>query len=223
MPIDPIDSAVAVVGLEGSGHRALLERLAIPVVAAPLPDRFLLVEVDGQLELRPPDALDRPGIRAELPPERPSKHLRAHCWTPCWERAQSQASPCRTRCTSSPSSRGPTATAPCSARRWRATCRHRSAMSSTPQRRSRTSCACRTDDGPAPPGIRARHEPATEYPTRVIRLRSAKVGVLVTVRALSAAACSSSNSSTMDARGRPRNQPRCAQARRAQARRKRRR
>ncbi|MBY0399831.1 class I SAM-dependent methyltransferase [Myxococcota bacterium] len=78
MPTDPIDPTVVVVGLAGTAYRALLERLAIPVVAAPLPDRFLLLEADGQLELRPPDALDRPGIRAELPPERSSKQARAH-------------------------------------------------------------------------------------------------------------------------------------------------
>jgi len=71
-------AAPAVVGLAGPGHRALLERLAIPVVSAPVADHFLLVEADGRLELRPPEALDRPGIRAELPPEKSGRSSGAH-------------------------------------------------------------------------------------------------------------------------------------------------
>lgn len=77
MSSDPPDPAL-VVGLAGTAHQALFEKLAIPVVSAPTPDRFLLVEVDGQLELRPPDELGRPGIRAELPPERAAGSPRAH-------------------------------------------------------------------------------------------------------------------------------------------------
>lgn len=78
MSTDPLDPPLAVVGLAGTAHQALLEKLAIPVVPAPIPDRFLLVEADGQLELRPPGEQERPGIRADFPPERPSKNARAH-------------------------------------------------------------------------------------------------------------------------------------------------
>lgn len=78
MPEIPMDAVPTVVGLAGPTHRALLEQLAIPIVPAPIADRFLLAEVDGLLELRPPDALDRPGIRAEIPPDHPARATGVH-------------------------------------------------------------------------------------------------------------------------------------------------
>ncbi|MFO0689209.1 MAG: class I SAM-dependent methyltransferase [Myxococcota bacterium] len=78
MSTDPSVPIPTVVGLAGTAHRALLEQLAIPVVAEPVAGRFLRIEVEGQLELRPPDELDRRGIRAELPPERAAGSARAH-------------------------------------------------------------------------------------------------------------------------------------------------
>jgi 16S rRNA (guanine1516-N2)-methyltransferase len=80
MSSDPREPAPAsaVVGIAGAVFQALLEKLAIPVVSAPIPDHFLLVEEGGQLELRPPDALARAGIRADFPPERSSGSARAH-------------------------------------------------------------------------------------------------------------------------------------------------
>lgn len=75
---DPPEPASAVVGLAGTAFRSLFEKLAIPVVSTPIPGHFLLTDVDGELELRPPEALARPGIRAEFPPERASQRARAH-------------------------------------------------------------------------------------------------------------------------------------------------
>lgn len=49
----------------------LLERLGVPRVEAPSDEAsFRLVEVDGVLELRPPAAPARPGVRAVFPPDR---------------------------------------------------------------------------------------------------------------------------------------------------------
>lgn len=64
----PIVAVLATPRLEG-----LLERLGVARVEAP-PDEvsFMLVEVDGVLELRPPAEPMRPGIRAVFPPDRPA-------------------------------------------------------------------------------------------------------------------------------------------------------
>lgn len=72
-------AAASVVAVAGPSFGPLLEQLSIPSLRDdPCGDRFLLVEAEGQLELRPPEALDRPGIRAEFPPERASRSPRAH-------------------------------------------------------------------------------------------------------------------------------------------------
>lgn len=64
---------VAVLSTSRSTSRLedLLERVGVPRVEA-LPDEacFVLVEVDGVLELRPPAEPTRPGIRAVFPPDR---------------------------------------------------------------------------------------------------------------------------------------------------------
>jgi 16S rRNA (guanine1516-N2)-methyltransferase len=62
----PIVGVVSTPRLEG-----LLERVGVPRLEAP-PDEasFLLVELDGVLELRPPAEPTRPGIRAIFPPDR---------------------------------------------------------------------------------------------------------------------------------------------------------
>lgn len=79
MSSDELDPAAAgFVAVAGPSCRPLLDRLAIRCEPEPRPDCFLLVEADGQLELRTPEAPDRRGIRAEFPPERPSRAGRAH-------------------------------------------------------------------------------------------------------------------------------------------------
>ncbi|MEZ4333413.1 MAG: class I SAM-dependent methyltransferase [Myxococcota bacterium] len=80
MSCDELELAEAgeVLGIAGPDCGGLLETLKIPCVPAARADRFLLIEADGQLELRPPEALDRPGIRADFPPERASRSARAH-------------------------------------------------------------------------------------------------------------------------------------------------
>lgn len=58
-----------VVAAPDSGHAALLERLAIPIVDAPPEDAFQLVARGGALELRPPGESLRAGIAARFPPD----------------------------------------------------------------------------------------------------------------------------------------------------------
>jgi len=66
------DSLVApqpVAARSGTRFDALLDRLGIPIVASPSGEGFVLVESEGALELRPPGEGERPGIRAQFPPD----------------------------------------------------------------------------------------------------------------------------------------------------------
>lgn len=65
---------------DAPGFEALLAELAIPLSPPCVPDSddFRLVAAEGVLELRPPGAHDRPGIRAEFPPDRGRFDVRSH-------------------------------------------------------------------------------------------------------------------------------------------------
>lgn len=80
MSSNAIGSRVPVVAVDAPSFGPLLASLGIPIGSrvAAAPDAFRLVEVDGVLELRPPDALDRRGIRAEFPPDRGRYDVRSH-------------------------------------------------------------------------------------------------------------------------------------------------
>jgi 16S rRNA (guanine1516-N2)-methyltransferase len=50
-------------------HAALIRELGIDTRIEPPDDAFLLVEVDGRLELRPPGEASVPGVRSNFPPD----------------------------------------------------------------------------------------------------------------------------------------------------------
>lgn len=71
-------SPVVCAGNFSPEHAALLRSHALPLATGDEREAFVLVEVEGRLELRPPAERDRAGIAAEFPPERFPSRAREH-------------------------------------------------------------------------------------------------------------------------------------------------
>jgi 16S rRNA (guanine1516-N2)-methyltransferase len=72
------ETRASVVATTGTGFAQRLRSLGIEIVASPPASAFVLVEVDGRLELRPPGEAHTPGIQAHFPPDRPTPGAPAH-------------------------------------------------------------------------------------------------------------------------------------------------